>query len=82
MTKLGRNPILKKIKETISKETLENFKLTPLDILQDLRKTRERFNLESKSLLEIFEDEKEYYIQFGMSAYDAGYLGKTLKKDA
>ncbi|MCK9542547.1 MAG: hypothetical protein M0R03_11025 [Novosphingobium sp.] len=68
MSKLQKNPILNYIKEVIPFDVRETHHITPLDILQSLKVTQEDFCPE-KSLKQILDEEKEYYIQFGMSAF-------------
>lgn len=44
------------------------------DVLSSLNETKMTFDLDS-SIESIWEQEKEYFIKYGYSAFDAGYLG-------
>ena len=58
-------------------ERLEERNQTVDDVIESLKVTQFEFCPE-KTLLEIFEQENEYYLQHGMSAFDCGYCGKEL----
>lgn len=68
------------IKEHISPEVMEKHNLTVEKIIQDTKGTISGFGIKDKTEEEIFLQEVPYYIEFGMTAFDCGYLGKTLAK--
>ena len=45
------------------------------EVIRQLRETKKSFNLDL-SLLQLWQQEKPYYIKYGMSSFDAGYAGK------
>lgn len=45
------------------------------DVIRQLKSTKRAFDLDL-SLFQFWRQEKPYYIKYGMSSFDAGYVGK------
>lgn len=58
----------------VIKSKLNNEDVTIQDIIDSLQQTKSGFGLE-KSLEELWEQEKDYYKNNGMNAFDSGYVG-------
>lgn len=62
--------------ETIT-QSFPNDREKVQEVLSSLQVTQSEF-CPGKTLEEIWDEEKHYYIQHGMSAFDCGYCGKEL----
>lgn len=67
------------IKENISPEVMEKHDLTVEKIIQDTKATISGFGITDKTEEEIFLQEVPYYIEFGMTSFDSGYVGLSIK---
>jgi len=56
----------------------EDLKIPVDDVIQALKDDKAGFDLDL-SLEELWEQEKPYFKELGMTAFSAGYLGKSLK---
>ena len=75
---MNNNSLIELIKTSITDKVMLQHDLTVEKIIKDTEATISMFEIKEKSREEVFMQEIPYYIAFGMTAFDSGYLGKSL----